>query len=362
MSTGTADEAGAAPDPPPGILRWDLAVRLVLAVVLPILGHLASPDAVSEAFLATVLAAVLVSFGTFGPEFTRWRLLTLTAVGVPVAVIAGAAASRTGVGGALLVFVLFAAYGAAIRAGMAAQLAWFPVSAAGLLSAVLLAGDVDLWRLLGAACGGSLLAVLLVAGVHRLLPAPRLPLPDGALDVDRTMLDRMVRRPSLQDWGFPLLLGGLAAALLVVAALVTGGFKPYWAVFALVTVLAPSKAQTRHSAGQTVLAAVLGVSLSAVILRSGLDVALQALLIVALGLVGAVIMLRHGLISKILLTPLPVVAAAWALDVDGDLALQFRLIEYLGGAALGLGAAALAEVLVNRLESRRAATAADVVG
>ena len=40
--------------------------------------------------------------------------------------------------------------------------------------------------------------------------------------------------------------GALATVVLVVAGAVTGGFRPYWAVFALVGVLGPSPAAARR--------------------------------------------------------------------------------------------------------------------
>jgi hypothetical protein len=349
---------------PAGALRWDLAIRLVLAVVLPSIGQVLVPDPVSDVFLAAVLSAVLVSLGSLGPEFTRRSLVAVTAVGVPVAVIAGAGAgaSRTDLGGELFVLALFTAYGTMVQAGMLAQLAWFPVAAAGMMATLLFGGDVQVTRLLGASVAGSALAVLLIWLVPRLVHTPRLALPPGALAVDSTRLRRMLRRPTWRDWAFPLVLGLLSALLLIVAAAATGGFKPYWAVLAFVTVLAPSKTKTRESALQTIVATTLGVALAAAVHGAGLTIPAQAAVIVVLGAIGAVIMLRNGLLSKVLLTPLPVVTAAWTLDVEGALALRLRLVEYTVGAAVGLVTAVVAAILTTRLQAQRGSVVDDLVG
>ena len=84
----------------------------------------------------------------------------------------------------------------------------------------------------------------------------------------------------------------MSAALLLLTSVLTGGSRPYWAVLAFVSVLAPSAAKTRESALETVVASV-----------------------------------------------------AAALGFDQALALQLRLAEYVVGAVLGAAAAIVADYL-----------------
>lgn len=84
-------------------------------------------------------------------------------------------------------------------------------------------------------------------------------------------------------------------------------------------------------------------------LALGLGQGLEVLVIAVMGIFGGLLLLRNGLLSKALLTPLPVVAAVVALDVDGALALPLRVIEYVAGASLGVATVVVADYLGRRL-------------
>jgi hypothetical protein len=218
-----------------------------------------------------------------------------------------------------------------------------------MLAALLATQTTDLAEVAVGAGFGSLLAVGLIVGVPRVVRAPRLPIPPDALALDTSRLRRMAAEPRWRDWLSPLALGGLSAGLLLLTTALTGGFKPYWSVIAFVSVLAPSSAKTRASAVETVVSSLVGVALAAAVLALGLPQGFEVFLIVAMGLVGALLILRNGMLSKALLTPLPVVVAVAALDVDGTLALQLRLVEYVVGASLGVAAVLAADYLGRRL-------------
>jgi uncharacterized membrane protein YccC len=148
--------------------------------------------------------------------------------------------------------------------------------------------------------------------------------------------------------------------LLIIVNAVTGGFKPYWAVFALVGVLAPTASATRRSSWETVLSTLGGILLAVALLAAGLAPGLLLLVTVGLGLVGALLLLRSGTLSKALLTPLPVIAAAMALGPESGLALSMRLVEYLLGAGVGFAAAVCAEWLSQHLNEDRPQDQVDV--
>ncbi|MEZ5117843.1 MAG: hypothetical protein R2737_16400 [Candidatus Nanopelagicales bacterium] len=193
------------------VLRWDLAVRALLAVLLPALIGLAVPWLTHAAVLAAVVAA-LVSLSSLGPDLGQPRWTALAVVATPVAVTLGAWLAPTAGGGVLLVLLLFVVQGALTQAGLVGQLAWFPVSSAGLVAAALSPGRASLLAVAAAAAAGAAWAGLLVLLVPRVVRVPRLALPEGALAVDTPRLRRMVMRPHWRDWTFPLLLGGLSRA------------------------------------------------------------------------------------------------------------------------------------------------------
>ncbi len=335
--------------PPAALWRWNLALRLLLAIAGPLALSAAAWSTIGVVPVAAAMTAALVSLASLGPDLSSRRWEWVAVLGVPVALGLGALASRLPAGGTLLVFVLFTVHGAMVRAGLLAQLAWFPVATAGLLAALLFAGTESLSDLMLGAALGSLWALVLLRSVASRVRTPQLPIPPEALTVDTSRLRRMVRSPTGRDWLAPLALGALSAGLLAVTALLTGGFKPYWSVLAFVSVLAPSSAKTRDSVVETVLGSAVGVLLAAVVLSLGLPQGAELGLIAAMGMVGALLLLRNGMLAKALMTPLPVVFAAAALDSGQALALQLRLVEYVVGAALGFATVVGGELLGRRL-------------
>lgn len=344
------------------VLRWTLAVRIGLSVLGPIVWHYWRTGEVVGAAVVAALVAALVCMASLGPEMTEPRWIAVAALGTPAAIVVGAALGPSATGGVLWVFLLYLCHGAMVEAGLMSQFAWFPVSTAGLAASVLSTGAVPAGQFLVPAVLGSAWAVLLIVVVPAVIRAPRLPIPAGALSVDTERLRRMVRAPSLRDWSYPVLLGGLATVVLLVVDAATGGFRPFWAVFALVGVLAPTAAATRRSTWETVASTTAGVMLAGVLLWSGLPAPVLLSVTLLLALVGAVLLLRNGMLSKLLLTPLPVLMAAASLGPEKSLALGMRLVEYLLGAGVGFAAAFCAEWLSQRLEEDRPAEQADLAG
>ena len=336
--------------PTRAVLRWDLAVRLLLALVLP-LAVGALTGGLTTTVLTATMAAALTSFGSLGPDVSLRRWDVVAAVGVPVAILLGASSARLPSGGLLAVFLLFAAHGAFTRAGMLSQIAWFPVATAGMLAAVLIEPDTSLGSVAIGAAAGGLLGFLLMFVVPLVVRPPRLAVPAEALAVDTERLRRMVTSPSWVDWAFPLLLGAMSAGLLLLFNVLTDGFKPYWSVLAFVSVLAPTAAETRRSAVETVGATMVGVLLAAVVLVVDVPLGAKLGVIALLGVVGALLIIRQGFAAKALTTPLAVVVAALALGGDGLVALPIRLGEYLVGAALGVTVMVVTERLGRRLSA-----------
>lgn len=336
------------------LLRWDLTVRLMLAATVPPLVQLALIGEVSDAGVSAALTALLVSFASPGPDLAvrRWTMVAVLAT--PIAIVVGAAAGLTAASGVLWVFTLFVVHGAMLQAGAPAQLAWFPVAAAGMLAALLITEPLRLLELAAGCITGSAWAAVLIAAVPLVIRPPRLMVPQSAFAVDTARLARMVRAPHLSDWVLPLLLGGLASALLLVANAATGGFRPYWAVLAMISVLGPTAASTRRSAAQVIVSATAGVGLAALLVAAPWPEAAVLAVATAMVLAGALLLLVSGTVSKALTTPLPVLAAAAALGEDGVLALQARLVEYTVGVLVGLAVAAAAEELTRRLSVDRA--------
>lgn len=122
--------------------------------------------------------------------------------------------------------------------------------------------------------------------------------------------------------------------------------------------LAPTAAATRRSTAETVASTLGGILLAAVLLSAGLAPGVLLLVALALGLVGAVVLLSRGTLSKLLLTPLPVVAAATSLGPQAGLALSMRLV----GAGVGFGAAICAEWLSQRIDDQRPPDQTDLAG
>lgn len=334
--------------PTRAVLRWNLAVRVLLAIALPLVAG-AMTGGLTTTVLAATMAAALTSFGSLGPDLSvpRWNLVA--AVGVPAAIVLGASSARLPSGGLLAVFGLFAIHGAFTRAGMLSQIAWFPVATAGMLAAVLIEPDTSMSSVAVGAAAGGLLGFVLMLVVPLVVRPPRLAVPAEALAVDTGRLRRMVTSPSWVDWAFPLLLGAMSAGLLLLFNVLTDGFKPYWSVLAFVSVLAPTAAETRRSAVETVAATLVGVLLAGVVLVVDISLVAKLGVITLLGVVGALLLIRQGFAAKALTTPLAVVVAAVALDGDGLIALPIRLGEYLIGALLGVIVMVVTERLGRRL-------------
>lgn len=344
------------------LLRWDLAVRIGLAVLVPLGIQFWRTGGVTGSVIAAALVAALVSLASVGPELAAPRWVAVAAIGTPLALVLGTVLGPSPTGGLLWVFVLYTAQGALTQVGLISQMAWYPIATVGLCGSVLATGATPVGEVAVAGFAGSAWAVLLMIGVARVIHAPRLPVPPGALAVDTASLRRMITHPTLAAWVFPLLLGSLAAGLLVVVDHLTGGFKPFWAVFALAGVLAPTAAATRKSTWETVGSTVAGLLLAALLLYSGLPAPTVLLTTVGMALVGAVLLLRNGLLSKVLMVPLPVLMAAAGLGEDGGLALGLRLVEYMLGAGLGFAAAVAGERLSTLLSQDRPAEQAELVG
>lgn len=185
--------------PPAALWRWDLAMRLLLAVVVPIATGLVLFGTLSYGALTAMMSAALVSFASLGPDLSTRGWVVVAATGVPVAVVLGALSARLEGTGILLVFILFTVHGAMVRTGLAPQLAWFPVATGGLLAARLSSGTADIGEAALGAVLGSVLAVALIGLVPRVVRAPRLPIPPEALALDTSRLRRMVTAPTWRD-------------------------------------------------------------------------------------------------------------------------------------------------------------------
>jgi len=335
----------------PAALRWDFMLRLFLAVGVPVVVLSAVTGEVSG-FIPAVIA-LFVTVSNLGADLGSVRWSAMTAVGVPLAFVAGgvivAGPQSIGLG---YVVVLFTALGVATLAGLLPKLAFSPVASAGLVAAVILedgmTGEIALGAVLGAAWGFVLIPVL-----HGLVRFPRLPVPPGVLDIRSDAVRTMLRHPTLAEWSYPLMLGVLSGAVLVAAALMTDNNRPYWAVFAFISVMGPVAEKTRKAGWQTVVATVTGVGLSVALAAVGLPEGVLVGLSLVMATVGGLILIANGFASKVLLTPLPLVLIALGLGDDLTSVASLRLLEYVFGAGAALLAAGLAEYLATRLESER---------
>ncbi len=343
------------------LLRWDPALRVTLAIGVPLVVG-AARTGTSAGFLPAVVA-VLVTLSNLGPDMgdqRRWSVFA--AVLTPVGAIGGVLAAQASLPLRLgYVFVLYAILGVFLLAGLLTQLAMAPVAAAGLYATVLAADAQLTWS-------GVLIILVAAAWGYLLIPAvavipfPRLPLPDGALAPRTTILRRMFTRPTWHDWGYPLLLGALSALVLLAAAAMTDNASSYWAVTALVSVLAPAAAHTRDVGWQTVLASVGGVLLIFLLADLGWPDAVLMTISLVLGSLGVLVLLTHGTASKLLTTQLIVILVALAAGTDpADLA-GLRLWHYALGIAVALVCAGAAEFLAQRLEEDRPRDEAELAG
>lgn len=339
------------PFPRRQVLRWELFVRVILALLIPLLiGVIANGDLVG--LLAGVIAA-LIAISYLGPDAGLFGWSVLAAAGTALAAMGGLLIGAAHPALQLaVIFALFTALGAAMLAGLISQLAVTPVAFIGLITIVL--GDGNLTP--GAAlliCGGAVWSLFLIAVLPRWSGWPRLPLPSQALQPDVQLLRRMVRRPQLRLWGFPLLLGALATGVLLLAWIFDDGARPYWAVLGLVGALGPVATKTRRDGWQTVGGTVLGVFAALFLFELPLADGAALTIGLLLGFLGVLVMLTHGLWSKALLTVLVVVLiAVLTSDAPGAVA-GLRLVDYLLGATAALLAAGLAEYLAQRLEEDR---------
>ena len=343
------------------LLRWDPAVRVALAIGVP-LAIGAARTGTSVGFLPAVVA-VLVTLSNLGPDMgdqRRWSVFA--AVLTPVGSIGGVLAAHAWLPLRLgYVFVLYAILGVFLLAGLLTQLAMAPVAAAGLYATVLSADAQLTWPLVLTVVAAATWGYLLIPAIA-LIPFPRLPIPAGALSPRTMILRRMFTRPTLHDWGYPLLLGALSALVLLVAAAMTDNASSYWAVTALVSVLAPAAAHTRAVGWQTVLASVAGVLLIFLLADLGWPDAVLMTVSLLLGALGVLVLLTHGTASKLLTTQLIVILVAVAAGTDpADLA-GLRLWHYALGITVALLSAGAAEILALRLEENRPRDEAELAG
>lgn len=340
------------------LLRWDPAVRVALAIGGP-LAVVAAWTGTPAGFLPAVVA-VLVTSSSLGPDMGQRRWSAFAAVLTPVAGLGGVLAANSWLPLRLgYVFGLYALLGVFLLAGLVTQLAMAPVAAAGLYATVLAADTQLTWPGVLIVLGGAAWGYLLIPATA-LIPFPRLPIPAGALTPRTTTLHRMFTRPTLRDWGYPLLLGTLSAVVLLVAGVMTDNASSYWAVTALVSVLAPAAAHTRAVGWQTVLASVAGVLLIFLLADLGWPDAVLVTVSLLLGCLGVLVLLTHGTASKVLTTQLIVILVAVAAGNDpADLA-GLRLWHYALGVTVALLAAGAAEFLALRLEENRPAEEATI--
>lgn len=333
------------------VMRWELASRLLASLVVPLLvGFLLNGDA--SGMLPAVIAA-LVSTSYLGPDVGIFRWAVFSTVGVTVATIIGAALAGTGVWSLqlLFVFLVFTALGTMLLAGITTQAAFLPIATVGIIMTVLYSSPVTMGLVISTILGASW-GLLLIATMPRWSGWPRLPLPPGGLKPDTDLLKRLWTSPSWRDWSFPLLLGALAALVLVIADLLGQGERPYWAVLALVTILGPQRQKTLDDGLQTLIAALIGVTVGIGLLRLPLPLPTVLAIGVALGALGALVIISHPLWSKTLMSVLIVVIfTVVAGDDPSDIGHE-RFIEIAIGATTAILAAGLAEYLALRMEQR----------
>jgi hypothetical protein len=334
--------------PTKAILRWDLALRLLLTSTVPtVLQYVVTGDVLGPAIIAALVGA-FVSLSNLGPDIAQAKWVALALIGAPVATVIGVLVGTGPIGGYIFVFVLYVIYGVCLQAGLLAQTAWYPISALGLVAAVLASDLPDATTTGVAAAAGSAWAGLLMLITAR-IPLPRLPIPRQALTPEKGRFRRIVRHPTLDGWFFPALLGSLSVIVLLVAEAVTSGFKPYWAVFAMVAVLGPTVSKSRHDSWVVAGSAFAGVVLSFIILSLEMPLVPTLALVIALFVLGGLVLVRFSLLARTIITPFPVVVAAAALGEPAGLVLGWRVGQYAVGAGVGLLAAMGAAALRPRI-------------
>ena len=332
------------------LLRWDLTARVLVALLLPLLLGYLRTGTLSGLLPALVAAAVSMSY--LGPDLGIFRWSVFAAVGTTITALVGTALATGDLWGRLLfIFLLMTALGSMLLAGITTQVAFGPIAIIGLITTVLLEIPVT-WELVYQVVGGAALGLALIATVPHWSAWPRIPLPPGALQPDTDLLRRMWTRPSLHDWAFPVLLGVLAVAVLVIASVLGQGDRPYWAVLALITVLGPQRQRTLEEGWRTLVAALIGVAAALVLLLLPLTVLAVVLIAFAIGALGALVLLSHSLLSKAALTVMLVVLISLLASDDALAVGQERFIETAIGVAAAILAAGLAEYLSVRMEQR----------
>ena len=334
--------------PTRALLRWDLALRLLLSATVPVAVQYAVTGDVLGPAIITTLVAALTSMSNLGPDVAQGRWVALALIGAPIAMSVGVLAGNGWAGGLLFVFVIYTIHGICLEAGLLATLAWFPISALGLVATVLSSDLPDAVSTGFAAAGGSAWAGLLMLLTAK-IPQPSLPIPREVLTPEVARFQRLITHPTLADWFFPFLLGSLAVIVLVVTNYVTSGFKPYWAVFALVAVLGPAASKSKRDSWEVVLSALAGVLLSFVLLSIGMPPGAILATVIVFAVIGGLVIVKYSLLSKTLITPFSVIIAAAALGESAELALGWRVGEYAIGAGVGLAAAIAAEAIRSRI-------------
>jgi uncharacterized membrane protein YccC len=342
------------------LLRWELVLRVALALLVPLgVGFALNGDL---SWVLASLVAALVSLSCLGPDVRSMTWSAIAAVGSVATMVLGLLLSDQPLPlQFLLIFLLFAGLGAGMLAGLISQLAFTPIAFLGMIAMVLAGDDVDGAVILLVA-GGAAWALLLIAVVPLWQGWPRLPIPAEKLRPDTDLLHRMVTAPRWQQWGFPVLLGALAALVLYAADFLNDGTRPYWAVLGLVGALGPTASKTRDDSKQTVIGTAIGVVSALLLFQLPLADGALLLAAVGLGLIGVLITLTNGMLSKAMTTVLVIVLIAVLTGDDpGDVA-GLRLVDYLVGAAIAMLAAGLAEFLAQRLEEDRPVEQAEIAG
>ncbi|MCH9817130.1 MAG: hypothetical protein K0U64_11890 [Actinomycetia bacterium] len=185
------------------VLRWELAVRAVLALLAPLIAGYLLGD-IKAGLLAAIVAAN-VSIGYLGPDLGFFRWAVVAAVGSATASVLGVFISWMIWLEVPFLLALFTVLGAMMLGGLTSQLAFSPVAITGLLAVSLVGGPVTATTIL-AIVAGAAWSLVLVAVLPRWRGWPRIPVDRNTLAPNAAILRRLFRRPSWRDWAFPLLL------------------------------------------------------------------------------------------------------------------------------------------------------------
>ena len=330
------------------VLRWELSVRAALAVSVPLLVGYWRGGGTSGLLAAIVSANIAIAY--LGPDLGIFRWSVFAAVGTPIAILIGV--SVTGpphIGSAVYMLLLFTGFGAMMMAGLTSQLAFNPIAITGLISTTLLQGPVTATMVVHVVLG-AVWSLALIAVLPRWRGWPRIPVPAGALAPNTALLRRMLRHPRRRDWAFPLLLGVLAVAVVVLAATIGGSSRPYWATIALIAVLGPNRQQTVAEGSHYMAAAFIGVAAALALLALPLPTVVAIVLVVAIGALGALVLLLRPLLAKASITFLVVSLVSLLAGLDSSLVGGERFMATALGVAVGVLAAGAGEFLASRIE------------